>query len=488
MKPNIVVVMTEQHRGDTLSCDGHPVVMTPNIDELGGKGVRFSHAYSTCPVCVPARRSLITGQHPSTTGIFANYMAEFEGETLPSILTREGYQTRWFGRSMHQTPPRKRYGFEHMVINDHRILEDDYDAWVGRLPDEGIDTYLKMGVRHNDWTVHPWHLPEHYHHTNWTVDLARNFLETRDPTTPFFMVVSFRAAHPPLLPPQFYFDRYIRTGVPDPYIGEWAVEPPNGGIGLGVAPTKREKQRVLLSGEALRSTRAGYYGLVNHIDDQLRRLFWDLDVSDKKSGEETAVFFCSDHGELLGDHYLWAKSQPYEGSARIPFLLKLPPSLESDRGVVLDEPVSLEDIMPTCLDLAGAEIPQSVEGKSLLPLVSGSFESAASAHSAAQPGSKNGEDANEAWRKYIHIECSPSFQCLTDGKEKYIWFVEDGSERFFDLERDPGEINDRSGDSSYRSRIEWWRGMLVEELAGRREGFSDGKKLIPGRSYPNHHE
>ncbi len=119
--------------------------------------------------------------------------------------------------------------------------------------------------------------------------------------------------HPPLIPPACYFDRYIRTGVPDPLIGDWAVPPENDGIGMGVSSPK-----VNLKGEALLSARAGYYGLINHLDDQLHRLLNDVTGIDKMTGGNTAVIMTADHGEMLGDHYLWRKSLPYEGAARIP--------------------------------------------------------------------------------------------------------------------------------------------------------------------------
>ena len=124
----------------------------------------------------------------SGSGFLADVCREWEGATIASELTRAGYQTCWVGRSMHQTPPRKRYGFEQMVVNDHRIPFDDYDAWLQRQQPEGSGGYYGTGVMHNDWTARPWHLPEACHHTNWAVNLALDFLRRRDPTCPFFLV------------------------------------------------------------------------------------------------------------------------------------------------------------------------------------------------------------------------------------------------------------------------------------------------------------
>jgi arylsulfatase A-like enzyme len=316
---------------------------------------------------------------------------------------------------------------------------------------------------HNDWTAHPWQFEERAHFTNWTVSEALRFLRTRDPSVPFFLVVSFIAPHPPLIPPPFYMDRYLRADLPEPHIGDWAEPPPNDGIGTDV-----DARRVRLTGEALRSCRAAYFGLINHIDDQIRRLLNPMWGVDRSTGHNTIVAFTSDHGEMLGDHYLWRKSLPYEGSARVPLLIRAPDRFAMHRGLVADQPVCLEDIMPTLLDMAGVDIPDSVDGSSLTPLLRGE---------------------EPPWRAHVHLECAtgsrePSgFHALTDGKEKYVWFAGDGREQFFDLSADPTECRDLSVTSAATERMKPWRKHLIDRLVDRPEGFSDGKELVAGRTY-----
>ncbi len=456
-KPNILILFAEQHRGDCLSSAGHPVLLTPNMDEIGGRGTRFSSAYSTCPVCVPARRSLISGQYPCTHAARANVATEWEiHNTLPQMLQDDGYQTAWIGRSMHQHPSQKKFGWETMTWQNSRE-DNEYHAFLDRNLPEGGAWYHLSGVMHNDWTARPFHLPEHLHHTNWTIHEAQKFLDTRDNTRPFCITVSFLAAHPPLIPPTFYMDRYLRTGVPDPAIGDWAVPPENGGIGQGVCGTN-----VDLKGEALLSCRAGYYGLINHLDDQIRRLMngvlKGVDLSN------TVIIYTADHGEMLGDHYCWRKSVPYEGSCHIPMLIRTPPSFGFPAGQVLDHPVSLEDIMPTVLELAGTNIPDTVEGTSLVPLLKG--------------------ETDDRWRDYVHVECAPMHHTITDGKEKFIWFTAGGREQFFRLTDDPLECKDLIHAPAEKDKIQMWRKRLIDELKDRPEGFSDGENLIPGRDYP----
>lgn len=454
--------MTDQQRGDALGIEGHPVLLTPNMDAIAGDGVRFTRCYSTCPVCIPARRSFMSGQFPATHGM-VGYRDNMEWEappTLPGVLKASGYHTYLVGRNMHLYPRRKRYGFDHMVVTGGTAATPgDYERWFERNAPEGGGGYYGTGVMHNDWTARPWHLDESLHQTNWTVNQALDFLQNRDPSSPFFLVTSFLAPHPPLVPPAFYMERYLRQELPEPVIGDWATPPPNDGLGDDPSAA-----RVNLRGEALRSARAAYYGLINHIDDQIRRLLNPVNGVDKMTGRNTIVVFTSDHGEMLGDHYLFRKSLPYEASARVPLLIRTPHHMGLGHGTAVDHPVCLEDIMPTLLDLAGAPIPESVEGRSLVPLL-------------------RGEDPSDRWRSHIHIECAPSHHALTDGREKYIWYVKEGTEQFFNLVDDPDERRNLVNAPDAAERVRHWRAALIQELSDRPEGFSDGTRLIAGRPY-----
>jgi arylsulfatase A-like enzyme len=378
-------------------------------------------------------------------------------------MSKAGYQTAWIGRDMHQDPPDERCGFDATILSGMRNLGNPYDRFLERNQPEGGGGYYGSGVMHNDYTARPFHLPENLHHTTWTVGQALSWLKRRDTSRPFFLVVSFLAAHPPLIPPACYFERYIRTGVPDPFIGEWATRPEEDGIGMGQASSK-----VNLKGEALLSARAGYYGLINHMDDQLNRLLNPVTGIQRMTDNNTAVIMTSDHGEMLGDHYCWGKSLPYEGAARVPLLISAPERFEFKTDNVVDQPTGLEDIMPTVLEMAGLDIPDSVDGKSLLPLL------------------REDDDAASNWRTCIHIEhAAPrAFHALTDGKEKYVWFAQDGREQLFDLANDPGECCNLADDPTFAERINRWRHLMVEELTGRPEGFTDGNVLVNGRPYP----
>lgn len=468
-RPNIILIMSDQHRADCLSVEAAHPVLTPNLDRIANEGARFTRCYSTSPICIPARRSLLSGQFPASHGLAGNV----EGldwdppHTLPGELRAAGYQTQLVGRSMHQHPRRRRYGFDEMVT-----LDEDYQPWLdGKLAtatyhnpyDFRAGPTFSTGIMHNDLTARPWPYAEELHPTNWAVHQAKRFLQRRDPSCPYFLALSILAPHPPLTPPPFYYDRYHAMKLPDAAVGDWA-EP-------GHAAQSRALRRPAendISAELRQSFLAGYYGSINHMDDQIRRVIYALDGTIDPTN--TIIVYTTDHGEMAGDHYLWAKSQPYEGSARIPLLMQVPEQLGGRPGMVVDEPACLEDIMPTLLDLAGVAVPDSVEGQSLVP----HFSDAGHSSSAGQ-------------RRRIHIENAPGYHALTDGQMKYIWFVADGREQLFDLRADPSErhdlARDRSTDSAGHDQLTTWRAWLVEELSGRPEGFVRDGQLVSGVAY-----
>jgi len=470
-RPNILLIMPDQMRGDCLSLEGHPVLLTPNIDAIGGGGVRFARAYTTSASCIPARRSLLTGQFPVTNGMVGyREGCPLKTLTVTQILRDAGYSTAIVGRYMHQSPYGEPYGFEKRVLGSTYIQDDDYAQMLNEKAPE-LGGIRGLGISFNGWQAKTWTLPEYLHPTNWTVACARKMLQEQDDKQPFFLTVSFYAPHPPLIPPAFYMHRYLRMELPPCAIGNWAMPPPNDGIGSGV-----DAHRTYLRGEALRSAQAGYFGLINHIDDQLYWLISDFKGKSRQMKRPWLMVFTSDHGEMLGDHYYFRKCEPYEGSSRIPLLIQGSPEFEFEPGLQCTQPVCLEDIMPTVLESAGIPIPEDADGQSLLPIMKRSF-------------ALSGRGEEMELRQWLHGEHAPcygqmqAYHFLTDGKMKYIWRPFDGSEQLFDLENDPQELRDLALEESGQKQVELWRVRLIDHLKNRSEGFTDGKELIPGRRY-----
>lgn len=449
-RPNILLIMTDQQRGDCLGIEGHPVLQTPYLDHVGASGARFSHAYSACPVSVAARRTLMTGTRPCTHGVLSNYNTDLPFPTLPGELSKAGYQTHLVGK-LHLHPVRKLYGFNSADYANSPSagdeLTNDYKRFLQR---EGLGGLSQAhGMNGNGWAARPWHLDERYHFSNWCATTALEFLQRRDPTVPFFLKLSFLHPHQPLTPPQMYYDRYMAMDLPEPFVGDWArvFDAPVRGLAV-------DSWRVSLDPPVMKQFRAAYYASINHVDNQIGRVLQELP-------ENTIILFCSDHGEMLGDHQWIRKRSPYEPSARVPLLLNLPKSMNLKQECVIDKPVELMDVMPTLLEAAGVPIPSTVEGKSLLSLVRG----------------------NSEWREYVHGESSTmptadtGMQYLTDGKRKYIWLPGLGQEQFFNLQVDPNELTNLAGDKRHADEIARWRSRLIKELKGRPEKFVGNNKL-----------
>jgi len=467
-RPNIVLIVTDQWRGDCLSVAGHSVVQTPYLDALSLDGVRFSSAYTATPSCIPARAALFTGQSQEChgrvgyrDGVPWNYPVTLAGE-----FTRHGYQTQAIGK-MHVYPERSQLGFQNVILHDGYLhyarknhagaldLVDDYIPWLREQLGRDAD-YFEHGLNCNSYVARPWDRDEYLHPTNWVVSEGISFLKRRDPRKPFFLYLSFHRPHPPYDPPRWAFEQYVCQDMPPPPVGDWAEH-----LAPLADPLRSDTPVGEIDPRMLHRARAGYYGHLSHIDQQVNRFLEAL--AEFGHADSTYVCFTSDHGELLGDHHLFRKSLPYEGSARIPLILKGTASVGLVRGSVRDEVVELRDLMPTLLDCAGLPIPDSVQGKSLLPLA-------------------RGEAPDAEWRPYLHGEhtvFAQSVHYITDGHFKYVWYSGDGHEELFDLHADPQELHDLSREAP--GRLTTWREYLIRSLTGREEGFTDGVTLRSGR-------
>jgi arylsulfatase A-like enzyme len=462
-RPNILLILADQHRGDCLGIEGHPVLQTPHLDSIGGVGAHFRRAYSESPTCIPARRTLMSGQAPAIHGMvgMTGGVAWDPPHTLAGELTRAGYQSEMIGK-IHLYPHRKRYGFERMQLADStRGADNDYLRWLdGAFPKDRWA--MAHGVTPNGFIGRPSHLPETHTHAFWCATQAIEFLETRDPEAPFFLNVSFIDPHPPFSPPQFFYDRYVGKQLPEPVIGDWA--PRFDRVTKGLDPELMLNRRARLDPETLHYCRAAYYGLINHVDSQVGRIMQYM--RDSRLMDNTLILYTADHGEMLGDHHMYSKARGLEPSARVPFLIRAPRAMGLPPGAKIDQPVGLQDVMPTLLDAAGLPTPDSCTGHSVLPLIRGQ---------------------SDGWRTHLHGEHSRRYSesesqhFLADGHGKYIWFSQTGDELLFDLDADPQERHNLLFEPDAQARVAPWRAQLVEALRDRPEGFVDGDRLVSGR-------
>lgn len=461
--PNILLIMTDQMRGDCMGVAGHPDVKTPYLDHLASAGIRYTNAYAACPSCIPARCALHTGlkqEHHGRVG-YQDRVAWDYPVTMAGELAKAGYYTQCIGK-MHVHPLRNLMGFHHVELHDgylhnyrsanipyaeNQRIADDYFYWLKTQQGIGADV-TDCGLECNSFTARPWIYEERLHPTNWVTDRSIDFLRRRDRSMPFFLMASYVRPHPPLDAPECFFELYRNKELSPLPVGDWADE-------------ERLQRRGRLTDsdtgscdpEQMRQARIGYYACISHLDNQIGKLLDAL--KDDGSYRNTVIIFTSDHGELLGDHHTFRKIRPYQGSIHIPLLIFNAPGTAP--GTVSDQLAELRDILPTLTELAGAEAPEGIDGLSLL---------------------------HDQKREYLHGEHSGGDlgnQYIVTKTDKYCWFMQSGREQYFRLDRDPQELHDAVSDPDCQERVAYLRGLLIRELTGREEGYTDGTRLIPGR-------
>lgn len=455
-RPNVLLIAVDQWPGPLFGHRGHPVIETPTIDQLARNGVSFPRAYSECPICIPARRTLMTGTSPRTHGdrVFQPAAAMPDLPTIAESFGHAGYQTAAVGK-LHAFPQRNRLGFHEALIAEEGRPQlgavDDHDLY---LADRGFTGQQFLhGMSNNDYGWRTWHLPEDCHVTNWTTFAMCRTIKRRDPTRPAFWHLSYTQPHPPIVPLAAYLERYTRRAVPPARTAEWA-EPQRLPYALQAARGFWEP----LGPERLADVRRAFYALCTHIDAQLRIVIGTL--REENLLDDTIILFTGDHGDMLGDFGLYAKRLMYEGSANVPMILIGRPGDERLRpGTVDGRLVGLQDVMPTLLELAGIRPPQTCDGLDM---------------------------AGEARRETLYgeaLEGAKATRMIHDGRHKLIWYPAGDVRQLFDLEDDPQELSDRAADPAKAGVLDELTQRLAGELYGEDAALVDGGRLR-GREAP----
>ena len=439
-QPNVLLICTDHWPAALLGCEGHPVIQTPTIDELGRNGVRFSHAYSECPVCIPARRTMMTGTTPRVHGdrTFQTRLPMPGLPTLAQTFRNAGYQAYAAGK-LHVYPQRDRIGFDDVILGEEGRSQygvvDDYEQFLADKGHPGA--MFGHGMSNNQYVTRAWHLPEELHNTNWTASQMERLIKRRDPTRPAFWYLSFAHPHPPLAPPAYYLDLYRRLELDTPVVADWARDP-------DALPYKLRKGWELgawSSAEMLLDARRAFYALCTHIDHQIRRVIGTL--REENVLEDTYILFTSDHGDMLGIHNLWAKRCFYEWSARIPMILCGPSGDDRiGKNRVERRLVGMQDIMPTLLDLCGIETPAEVEGRSMI--------------GSAPRRLLYGEEGEDQL----------ATRMLHDGRYKLIYYAAGNHVQLFDLDNDPLECDNLAAAPEHQQTLKRLTTALIEQLNG----------------------
>jgi arylsulfatase len=449
-RPNVLLITVDQWPGDLLGCAGHPCIQTPTLDELARCGTRFGRAYSECPICIPARRTLMTGTSPRVHGdrVYQDRLPMPRLATLAQTFRDAGYQAGAVGK-LHVYPQRDRIGFDDVILAEEGRAQfgvvDDYEHFLGERGFAGQQFLHGMG--NNEYVNRPWHLPEECHVSTWTTRQMVRMLQRRDPTRPGFWCLSYCHPHPPLAPLQSYLEVYQALRVDTPGTGQWADE-------AGALPQllrTRMQQGERYSESQVRSSRRAFYALCTHIDHQLRVILGTL----REQGmlEQTIILFTGDHGDMLGEHGLWGKSLFYENAAHIPMiLLGVAGESRITAGLVDDRLVGWQDVMPTLLDLAAIDIPETVEGRSMV--------------SGPRRELLYGEQG----------EGHRASRMIHDGRHKLIYYPAGNRLQLFDLASDALEMDDRALDPAYAEVCTRLQSALIAALYGGDEGWvQDGE-------------
>ena len=458
-RPNVLLICVEHWSGRNLGSAGHRCVMTPTLDRLAANGVRFTNAYSATPTCIPARRALMTGTTAKTHGdrVFDATLRMPDVPTLAQVFSEANYQTYAVGK-LHVYPQRDRIGFDDVILNEegrHQfgLKADDYELFLAEQGFAGQE--FTHGMASNDYLARPWHLPEHCHPTNWTVQQMCKLIKRRDPLRPAFWYMSFQASHPPLIPPAAYMDMYRDAPIPDISMGAWAQDEEQLPWPLKKRRDKYWKQgsESLRTPHGLKLARQAYYAMCTHVDHQIRLVIGLL--REENLLNNTIIMFTADHGEMLGNHGLFAKDLLLEDSAKIPMIL-VPTADYTCLGhhQTDNRLVELQDVMPTLLDMADIKIPETVEGTSML---------------------------SDQTRQYLygeHYDDERSNRMIRDNRFKLIYYPVGNHMQLFNLESDPDELHDLSNTQECSETKRLLVSELIKNMYGKDLQWVHNDKLI----------
>lgn len=359
-KPNVLLIMTDQHRADAIGAYGNHVIRTPNLDRLAEGGTRFNSCWSQHPVCMPSRASIFTGRYPNAHRVRTNGVRLPEYEvTLAKHFRANGYRTFGAGKfhfiphfmgnlPLMENHPEPYYGFEEFHIGED-ARRGEQKVWLEREHPEfaGKPDYM---------------LPHDLHTTGWvanhTIDCLRRAASAGQP---FFAFASFVDPHHPYGPPSPYREMYKEKDMPAPMVRPGELEDKPAFIREIAESQRKTYQRVGYH-------RTQYYGEVTFIDDAVGRILKTLE--ELKLRENTLIVFTADHGDLLGDHYMFYKG-PYHfrQCANVPLIVNWPGVVRG--GQVVDGIVQEIDLFPTMMDFAGLSNPLGIQGRSQRAVLTG---------------------------------------------------------------------------------------------------------------------
>ncbi len=445
-QPNILFLFADDMTHAAIRELGNTEIETPNLDRLARQGTTFTHAYNMGgyhgAVCVASRTMLVTGKFVWEARERDNRMKQKEdvGLLWPQQMKAAGYETYLTGKWHVSTNAAER--FDH-VAHVRGGMPSTVPASYNRPLAGEPDPWSPSDPKHKGF----WEGGKHWSEV--VADDAIGFLDDaaqRD--KPFFMYIAFNAPHDPRQSPQSFVDRYpaAKIAVPKSFLPEypWKNE-------IGCDPKLRDEALAPFprTEHAVQVHRAEYYAIITHLDEQIGRILDHLEKSGRAAN--TAVFFTADHGLAVGHHGLIGKQNLFDHSVRVPFIAK---GSMFPAGKKVATPIYLQDVMPTTLELAGAPVADEVDFKSLLPLAAG--------ESPPHHGAIFG----------VYTMAQRS---VTRDGFKLIVYPAVPKLLLFDLQADPDEIHDISGETIHQQRVR----SLFNELVALQKQTQDPLTLDP---------
>jgi choline-sulfatase len=438
-RPNLLVIVSDEHAADVTGCYGHAQIRTPHLDRLASAGTVFDNAYCNSPICVPSRLSLFSGKYPHHVGAWDNgAIPGPDYATWGHFLEAAGYETVLNGRTHFNGDDRRR-GFG-------RRLLDDWDGWrhEGKPPRRSLDQ-RRSSNSHVSECGPGSHRSDAYD-TAVTAH-ARQFLLDKAATAgsdqedrPWALYCGFIRPHFPLIAPPEFYAWYSPDQVHLPPTWKEAIDRQH--------PVVQQLRRSFRNDEPIsealvRRATASYWALVSSLDHNVGQLLEVIDGTELR--KTTMVLYTSDHGEMAGHHGIWQKHCFYEPSVRVPLMLRLPAGYTGgELSARVTENVSLVDVLPTLLDLAGCDVPPALPGKSLLRVARRSLSTRRDVPPPAGWGT--------VFSEYHAQGMVNGGFMVKQGDLKYCYYV-GHRPQLFDTRADPLELHDLIDDPSYAPRV-----------------------------------
>ena len=416
-RPNILLILSDQHNPHIAGYAGDPWIKTPALDRLASQATHFSAAYCQSPLCVPARYALLSGLPVHRCRAWDNTSILSSGlVTLPGWLAKHGYATAAVGK-MHFRGPEQMYGWQFRPYGD--LVESSVTQHQPDPPETADGRSFNHAVGRFPFAG-PTAIPESLLADEVVTTESLAWLQEHQdlqPDQPWFFCASYYRPHFPLTAPGRYVRHYLASSLECPAL------PP--GYPVALHPHDRftvdDFNLLRFSEEDHRRALASYYASITYLDACIGRLLQGLEQAGQL--DHTYILYTSDHGDMAGEHGLWWKRTYYDASACVPLLVHAPGQRNPDRVAV---PVEQIDLFPTFCDWAGVPAPEEIEGESLVPLLNG------------QPQQRRKRFARSA---LLGERVVNRFRMVRDERWKYVDFPE-APARLFDLQHDPGEEHD----------------------------------------------